>query len=168
MPRPAHASQPADAPDFDLDRHPFFWMTQVISARAAQLAAVLKPYRMRAPEWRALAAIYGRKRCSMSELSDLSSIDRTTLSRTVDRMQRAGLLVRLSDAEDARVTRLSLTTRGEQLFGRIWPAVDRLNAAAQAGLPDGATDMLRWTLARMKANLDAAGQGAARLAGDAA
>ncbi len=103
-------------PEFDLEHHPFFWMTQVIAARDNALAAELKDAGLRAPEWRVLASLCARKRLSMKELSDLSSIDRTTLSRTVDRMEENGLLARLADSEDARVTRLSLTAAGEKLF----------------------------------------------------
>src|SRR5690606_19633463 len=114
-------------PEFELDAHVFFWLTQVTAARDRQLSATLRSVGLRVPEWRALAALYSRRRCSMSELSDLASIDRTTLTRTVDRMEQAGWLTRLSDGADMRVTRLALTAAGEKLFGRIWPAVDRLN-----------------------------------------
>lgn len=141
-------------PRFDLEQHVFFWLTQAIGSRDRRLAQDLKAFGLRVPEWRALAALYARRRCSMSELSDLATIDRTTLTRTVDRMQKAGWLTRLSDAEDLRVTRLAPTPAGERLFARIWPTVERLNLAAIANLPAGAVDMLRWTLERMKSNLD--------------
>ncbi len=141
-------------PEFDLEHHPFFWMTQAIAARDSALAGELKTLGLRVPEWRVLASLCARKRLSMKELADLSSIDRTTLTHTVDRMQETGLLARLADSEDARVTRLSLTAAGEKLFARIWPAVDRINRSAVEGLPKGAVEMLSWTLERMKSNLD--------------
>ncbi len=141
-------------PDFSLDRHLFFWMTQAIAARDRRLAGEMKNFGLRVPEWRALAALFARRRCTMSELSDLSSIDRTTLTRTVDRMESSGWVARLNDADDARVKRLALTAAGERLFLRIWPAVEQLNRAALEGLPAGATESLRRTLERMKANLD--------------
>jgi DNA-binding MarR family transcriptional regulator len=140
-------------PDFDLAGHPFFWMTQAIAARDAALAGELKGLGLRVPDWRVLASLYARKRLSMRELADLSSIDRTTLTRTVDRMQDEGWVTRLADSRDLRVTRLSLTAAGERMFTRIWPAVDRLNRAALDGLPRGAVEMLAWTLERMKLNL---------------
>ncbi len=146
---------PREAPPaFELERHVFFWLTQVIGSRDRRLVQALKGYRVRVPEWRVLASLHARRRCSMSELADLTTIDRTTLSRTVDRMQHAGWLVRLSDSEDMRITRLAPTAAGGKLFARIWPAVERLNRAAVADLPEAAVDMLRWTLGRMKANLD--------------
>jgi DNA-binding MarR family transcriptional regulator len=146
---------PREAPPaFELERHVFFWLTQVIGSRDRRLVQALKDYGVRVPEWRVLASLSARRRCSMSALANLTTIDRTTLTRTVDRMQHAGWLVRLSDSRDMRVTRLALTAAGERLFARLWPAVERLNRAAVAGLPEAAVDMLRWTLERMRDNLD--------------
>jgi DNA-binding MarR family transcriptional regulator len=145
---------PAPHPAFELDQHLFFWLTQVIGARDRRLNQELKGFGLRVPEWRALAALYSRKHCTMSELADLASIDRTTLTRTIDRMEDAGWLARLSDGADMRVTRLALTAAGERLFSRIWPTVSRLNEAAVAGLPAAAIGKLRAALAQMKANLE--------------
>jgi len=142
-------------PTFDLEGHSFFWMTQVIACRDRQLALELKGEGLRVPEWRALASLHAKKSLSMSELSDLASIDRSTLTRTMDRMQKAGWVTRLSDSDDMRVTRLALTAAGQRLFARVWPTVDRLNKAAAAGLPESALGMLRWTLEQMRQNLDA-------------
>jgi MarR family transcriptional regulator, organic hydroperoxide resistance regulator len=139
---------------FDLEQHPFFWLTQVIGSRDRRLAQELRGFGLRVPEWRVLASLCARRRCTMSELADLATIDRTTLTRTVDRMQEAGWVARLDDASDARVTRLAPTASGERLFQRIWPTVERLNRVALEGLPAGAVDKLRWTLERMKTNLD--------------
>jgi len=145
---------PSPRPSFDLESHPFFWMTQAMGARDNALGDELKRVGLRVPDWRVLATLYARKHLSLRELSDLCSIDRTTLSRTMDRMQDAGWVTRLTDSHDLRVTRLSLTPSGERLFARLWPVVDRLNRAAVAGLPPGAVELLAWTLERMKTNLD--------------
>jgi MarR family transcriptional regulator, multiple antibiotic resistance protein MarR len=144
----------AAAPAFELDQHLFFWFTQVLDRRDRHLAAALKPYSLRAPEWRALASLHSRHALSMSELADLTSIERTTLSRTVERMVRKGWVVRLSDTSDMRVTRLAPTAAGEKLFVRIWPAVQRLNEVAVGGLPVPVAELLRWALQQMRHSLD--------------
>lgn len=142
------------AADFELDRHVFFWLTQVIGARDRELAQGLKDFGLRVPEWRALAALYARRHSTMSELADLATIDRTTLTRTVDRMQEAGWLERLADEEDMRVTRLALTATGRKMFDRIWPEVQRLNELALAGLSGAEISSLKKILERMRANLE--------------
>jgi len=142
------------AADFELDRHVFFWLTQVIGARDRELAQGLKDFGLRVPEWRALAALYARRHSTMSELADLATIDRTTLTRTIDRMQDAGWLERLADEQDMRVTRLALTATGRKMFDRIWPEVQRLNELALDGLSGAEINSLKKILERMRANLE--------------
>ena len=143
------------AASFELERHVFFWLTQVIGARDRELAQGLKDFGLRVPEWRALAALYSRRGCTTSQLADLSTIDRTTLTRTVDRMQEAGWIERLADGADLRITRLALTPAGKRMFERIWPEVQRLNGIALAGLSGSEMDLLKKILGRMHANLEA-------------
>ncbi|HWI36074.1 MAG TPA: MarR family winged helix-turn-helix transcriptional regulator [Burkholderiales bacterium] len=139
---------------FDLDSHVFYWLTQVIGARDRELTQGLREFGLRVPEWRALAALYARQRCTMSELAELATIDRTTLTRTVDRMQAAGWLSRLADGDDMRVTRLELTAAGRKLFDRVWPTAQRLNELALAGLSKPEIQQLHKTLERMRSNLE--------------
>lgn len=145
---------PADA-SFELDRHVFFWLTQVIGARDRELAQGLRDFGLRVPEWRALAALYSRRGCTTSQLAELSTIDRTTLTRTVDRMQDAGWIERLADGADLRVTRLALTAAGKKMFERIWPEVQRLNELALEGLPKSDIQSLQRILEHMRSNLEA-------------
>jgi MarR family transcriptional regulator, organic hydroperoxide resistance regulator len=140
---------------FELDRHVFFWLTQVISARDRELSQGLRDFGLRVPEWRALAALYSRHKCTMSELAELATIDRTTLTRTVDRMQEAGWLSRLEDRDDMRITRLALTAAGKKMFERIWPEVERLNGLALAGLSAAQIESLKKILGQMRDNLEA-------------
>jgi MarR family transcriptional regulator, organic hydroperoxide resistance regulator len=139
---------------FDLDTHVFYWLTQVIGSRDRELTQGLREFGLRVPEWRALAALYARQTCTMSGLADLATIDRTTLTRTVDRLQDAGWLSRKADSEDMRVTRLELTAAGRKLFEKVWPAVQRLNELALAGLPKSEIQQLHKTLERMRSNLE--------------
>jgi len=151
---PAPDFVPDFVPNFVLEQHLFFWFTQVLDRRDRQLAAALRADGLRAPEWRILATLHSRHRLSMSELADLTSIERTTLSRVVERMVRAAWVMRLTDASDARVTRLALTASGERLFARIWPAVWRVNEMAVASLPEPAVGFVRWALQEMCRNFD--------------
>lgn len=155
-------ARPDAAPDaqtlpeiFDYERHLFFWFTQVISRRDRQLAAALKPYGVRVPAWRVLGALYGRRGLSMTEVADIVAVDPTTLSRTVAQLARAGLVSRLVDVGDKRVTRLALTASGTRLTARILPVVFRLNEAATAGLPEPMVGLMRWAMEKMRSNLEA-------------
>ena len=139
---------------FDLDGHLFFWVTQVQALRDVQVADALEPHGLRVPAWRTLASLRARDRCTMNELAELTALERSTLSRTVDRMVADDLVVRLADARDLRIVRLALTPAGRRIFDEIAPRIDALNRAAVAGLPEGMEGVLRWALQQVRANLD--------------
>ena len=145
---------PAAGDDVLLEHHIFYWLTEIIGRRNRLLAPALKPFGLRVPEWRVLMSLKSRHKASFKELAELASFDQTTLSRTIDRMVRMGLVTRLSDVDDMRVTRLALTARGEALWHDLWPAVNELNIAACARLPEGGAAMLRWLLGEMRVSLD--------------
>lgn len=145
---------PAGQDDVSLEHHVFYWLTEIIGRRNRLLAPALRPFGLRVPEWRVLMSLKSRHKASFKELAELASFDQTTLSRTIDRMVKMGLVTRLSDVDDMRVTRLALTAKGEALWHDLWPAVNELNAAACARLPEGGAAMLRWLLGQMKVSLD--------------
>ena len=154
IPDRARATRADAADSFDLDRHVFYWMTQVIGRRDRQLSEELRAHGVRVPEWRVLAFLQGRPRSAMGDVAAAAALDHTTLSRTVDRLAQAGLLVRITDAGDLRVTRLGLTPKGQALFQEIWPIVARLNRIALARLPEGAASLLCLALKEMRQGLD--------------
>lgn len=90
----------------------------------------------------------------MGDVADAAALDHTTLSRTVDRLSASGLLARLPDPTDLRVTRLALTAKGQMRFDEVWPVVDRLSRTAVASLPDGAVDLMCVALRVMREGLD--------------
>jgi DNA-binding MarR family transcriptional regulator len=139
---------------FDLDHHVFYWMTQVMGRRDRQLGAELRRHRLRVPEWRVLALLKGRQPVSLGEAAVTVGLDHTTMSRTVDRMVRAGRILRLSDTADMRVTRLGLTAAGARLFEQVWPIVLRLNREALARLPEGSIPLLCLALREMGRAMD--------------
>ena len=153
--RVAAAATPEARIPFEIERHFFFWFTQVLSRRDRQLNDALKPLGVRVPEWRVLGLLYSRRGLSMTEVADFAGIEPTTLSRSVAGMVKDGLVMRVADAGDKRVTRLALTAAGTKLAERVLPIVFRLNETVVAGMPEALIELLRWALARMRDNLDA-------------
>ena len=148
------ASIPLEKDDVSLEHHIFYWLTEIIGRRNRLLAPALRAFGLRVPEWRVLMSLKSRHKASFKELAELASFDQTTLSRTIDRMVKVGLVSRLSDVDDMRVTRLALTAKGEALWHDLWPTVNELNTAACARLPEGGGAMLRWLLGEMRVSLD--------------
>ena len=158
MPSQRSSGRIGEAPpagdSFGLERHVFYWMTQVMSRRDRQMNAELRRFRLRVTEWRVLALLKERQRLSLGEAATTVGLDHPTMSRTVDRMEKAGRIVRVSDAADMRVTRLALTAEGARLFDRVWPIVSQLNRAACERLPEGSVPLLCVALNEMVRGLD--------------
>jgi DNA-binding MarR family transcriptional regulator len=141
-------------PPFKIERHVFYWMTQVVGRRDRQLNAELRRFRLRVPEYRVLGILRARQRLSLGEAAMTIGLDYTTMSRTVDRMVKAGRVLRVTDVADRRVTRLALTAEGKRLFDQVWPMVSRLNDVACARLPEGAMPLLCHALSEMVRSLE--------------
>ena len=140
-------------PNFRLDDHIFFLFTQIFGRRNRQLAAELKPLALTVPQWRILAVLHERAGCTMNELADLTTVDRTTLTRALDRMAEDALVERRNHIDDGRSVRLHLTRAGETAFRRVLPRVVEQNERAVRGFSASELAALRTMLHRMISNL---------------
>ena len=60
-------------------------------------------------------------------LAERLCIQRATLTKTLDRLEQAGLVARRPDDEDRRVTRVHITDKGQELrrsIERVWREVE--------------------------------------------
>ncbi len=139
---------------FALDEHVFYLFTQIFGRRNRDLAEKLKPFRITVPKWRVLAVLNECPDCTMNRLADLTTVDRTTLTRTVDSMAAQGLVSRGADPQDGRSVRLRLTAKGADAFRLVLPSVVEQNERAVRGLSQAELDTLRGMLHRMVRNLN--------------
>jgi DNA-binding MarR family transcriptional regulator len=121
--------------------------------RNRALAERLKPIGISFPQWRVLAVLDHRPGCTMGELAELTSVDRTTLTRTLDGMEREHLVERRPSERDRRSLRLGLTRKGSAALSRILPIVLEQNARAVAGFAPEEIRSLRRDIRRILDNL---------------
>jgi len=141
-------------PRFVLENHFYYLLSLIVGRRNQRIARKLKPFGVTMPKWRVLAALHEHPTAAMTQLADITSIDRTTLTRTLDQMVRDGLVERCVDERDRRSIRIHLTPKGARVFDRILPLVIEENDYSTRGLgPDAFAEFLR-TLRRIAANLD--------------
>jgi DNA-binding MarR family transcriptional regulator len=143
------------APDFELESHVFYLFTQIMGRRDRTLQQLLEPFGVSMPQWRILAVLQVREGCTMNELADVTTVDRTTLTRALDRLERDGLVTRQSDTRDRRNVRLGPTAAGRDAFHRVLPTIAEQNERALAGFTAAEGAALRALLHRMLRNLDA-------------
>ena len=117
-----------------IESHLFYWMSQVMNLRNTSLSHALAPYQCSYPRWRVMNMLRQFPDVSIGELAEKTAVDRTTLTRTVDKMESDGLIVRGVRPENRRITTLNLSPEGQALFGLILPLVQKQNAEALARL----------------------------------
>ena len=140
---------------FRLEEHLFFHFSQILARRTRALNASLRPYGLDYSRWRVLAVLQEHSGATMGRLADLTSVDRTTLTRTLGLMEKAGLVVRRERESDRRSLAISLTAKGRRLFARILPLTLSETARALTGFSSEEIGVIRDRLRRMADNLRA-------------
>jgi DNA-binding MarR family transcriptional regulator len=100
-----------------------------------------------------MAVLNEESGCSMQRLSDLTSVDRTTLTHTLRLMESEDLIARHERPSDRRSISVSLTARGRDRLPLILPTVLAETERALRGFTPDEIDRLREQLGRIVANL---------------
>jgi DNA-binding MarR family transcriptional regulator len=138
---------------FRLEDHLFFHFSQILARRTRALNERLRPYGLDYPRWRVLAVLQEHSGATMGRLADLTSVDRTTLTRTLGLMEEAGLVARRERESDRRSVVISLTTEGRRMFVRILPLALSETNRALTGFSPAEVRTLRDQLKKMAENL---------------
>jgi DNA-binding MarR family transcriptional regulator len=140
---------------FRLDDHLFFYFSQILARRTRAINARLRPHGVDYTRWRVLAVLQEHSGATMGRLADLTSVDRTTLTRTLGLMEKAGLVTRRERTNDRRSLAISLTAKGRRMFARILPLTLSETDRAVTGFSSEEIGTLRDRLRRMADNLRA-------------
>lgn len=107
--------------------HLFFLLHHLVRQRENALGRELAQTGLTLSQWQVLATLSRLDRATMGEVAAFCATDRTTLTRTVDRMVEVGLVQRDRDPVDRRQVRLNLTDKGREVFQRALLDVTRFN-----------------------------------------
>lgn len=87
-------------------------------------------------QWIALYNISKYQPISQRELSILMSVQDSSATRLLERMERDGLIERFQSEVDKRVIMVQLTAVGEETFERLLPYGDAFNNDLVAGISE--------------------------------
>ena len=93
-------------------------------------------YGVSVAQWSMLLLLWEEESLTQKELSRRQQIEEPTAARTLQRMERDGLIRRVEDQQDGRRRRVMLTERGRELCGELVPAALEVNALATHGLSE--------------------------------
>ncbi len=99
--------------------------------------------------WRVLIALYQQGGQPVGALSDLTSINFSTLSRVLDRMEKKLLVERLRGIDDARSVKIELTGKGREVTEKILPHAAALEAGSVDDFSEAELATLRQLLAKL-------------------
>jgi len=107
--------------------HLFFLLHHLVRQREVALGRELARSGLTLGQWQVLATLSRLGRATMGEVAAFCAADRTTLTRTVDRMVKDRLIRRERDLSDRRQVNLDLTDRGAAVFRAASADVTRFN-----------------------------------------
>jgi MarR family transcriptional regulator for hemolysin len=104
-------------------------------------------------QWKVLLKLTLKPGLRQAELADMLDIEPITLSRTIDRLEEAGLVERAADPTDRRAWRLHVTAKAQPIVKKLRAIVDEMTTEALAGVDSKDVDTTRRVLARVREQL---------------
>jgi DNA-binding MarR family transcriptional regulator len=130
-----------------------FLIAQVGKAHRGQAEALLNEMGLHAGQEMFLMQLCQADGQTQSQLADGMCIQPPTLNKMVSRMEAAGLVRREGDAEDSRISRVSLTEDGQERVQHMLTVWAELETRVVANLTPDERVLLRRLLLQVQANL---------------
>jgi len=113
-----------------------FLVHDVSRLRQILFDQAMKPHGVTRAQWWALAQLSrgGEAGMAQSELARLLGLGKVAVGTMIDRLEAARLVRRADDAQDRRVNRILLTTKGHEVLSRMVQVGRKLNAMVLDGL----------------------------------
>ncbi|KTD24032.1 MULTISPECIES: MarR family winged helix-turn-helix transcriptional regulator [Legionella] len=115
---------------------------------------LLKPYGLTDAYTYFLIALYQQEGLTQSEMHKQIGIEQPTAVRTLDRMERDGLIIRTPSTTDRRAIQIRLTEKGRNCRKIIEQCAHELNEFALKGFKEEEKHMLKQLLGRLNTNFD--------------
>lgn len=130
-----------------------FLLNRAGAAVASAFTQELKGCGLTLPMWRVLAALWGAGGQTLSGLSEVASVEISTLSRQVGTLVAKDLVYREQSGVNWRSVNISLTPKGRALVERLLPAVARHEAVALDDVSAADARRLKLLLNKIYTNL---------------
>ena len=112
--------------NFRYEEFPFYWLARVNAIYTQQMEPVLKKLGTDVPTRRVLHILFFLDATAATEISTHAIIKLSTITRIVQRMRDEGLVHTATNPEDARITDVSMTPKGESLLAEIQQATSKI------------------------------------------
>ena len=135
------------------DRHLGFLLADINRLARREFDRRVRPLGLTRAQWLFLFHLGRQPGASQSELAEHLQMEKISVSRQADRLQRAGWIERRNDRADRRAYHLYLTPRASRIVEKLDDAADNLRTDYLRGVPRVRRSALVADLGRIKANL---------------
>lgn len=103
-------------------------------ALARELERLTLPHGISSSQWPLMRVLWNEEGLTQRELSRRVAVREPTIASALHKMEKNGLIRRLTREDDRRNRRVFLAAKGRRLKETLWPCVAIINAIALAGL----------------------------------
>ncbi|KZL05046.1 HTH-type transcriptional regulator MgrA [Pseudovibrio axinellae] len=118
----------------ELENFTPYLLNRIMARYNMGVEQALKAAGVSVPQMRTLTVLDKRGPCTINELSVLTVINQSTLSRTLDALEDLDCVRRETDANDSRIRRIHLTENGRELCTKTWPKMKGMEETMLASL----------------------------------
>jgi DNA-binding MarR family transcriptional regulator len=116
------SSQDLDSPKVQLDQFVPYRMVHLAANISLALSKIYKQeFDITIPEWRVLAQLAQQQKLYSKDIAEITSMDKSKVSRAVKVLENKQYLLRQTDKNDNRAAYLFLTVQGKALYEKIVP-----------------------------------------------
>ncbi|MEZ8142388.1 MarR family transcriptional regulator [Enterovibrio norvegicus FF-33] len=121
----------------------FGWLINVVAGQAEkELDAALKEHGLTVALWPTLMCLWEEEGVTQRQIAKKAKVESSTTTRTLDKLEKLGLVERRADPESRRNYRIYLTDKGRDLQAVISPLPLAVNQAMLADLSPNETEQL--------------------------
>lgn len=139
--------------DYRIEESLGFLANRLATAMRRSLEEKLKEYGLTAPQFGFLAILFEEDGQPLSNIGRCIYCDKPTITGIANRLEKKGLIKKVSDIKDRRVVKAVLTTRGKGLKNVLYKMVMEVNTGAAKGFTAEEAKLLKAQLRRSLDNV---------------
>jgi len=142
---------PFDWPEYELQA----LLTRIVRGQMHRFHAMVSEIGLQRGQPAILMRLAHKEGVAQTELAASLCIRPASVTHSLQRLEAAGLVERVDDPEDQRISRVFLTSEGREIAQPLQETMQMLTDHAFAGFEEDETVAFRSFLERIAANLDA-------------
>mgnify|MGYP000397716962 CR=1 FL=1 len=135
--------------DFHLHNSYTFWISRLASLMQEQFNQQLQESGITWPQWMVLNVLHHDLAQTPAQIAENIGVDRSAITRLVDRLEKKGLVERQHDGLDRRSIKVLMKLNGKRLMDQVNEAARQHQERFLSELPPEALPQLRGNLQSM-------------------